>query len=89
LRSDEPPKPKARASTKKTDGARGGERVAGADRNVGDGGAAGSDREAGGNDGDGWPMDLNNAAFLKGDATAEAALTWGADPDEVASPKTR
>jgi hypothetical protein len=86
---DEPPKPKPRASTKKTDGTGRAERSHGADRDAGDGGAAGSDREAGGNDGDGWPMDLNNAAFLKGDATAEAALTWGADPDGVASPKAR
>ena len=76
---DEPPKPKARVSAKKTDGTR-------SDRGAD---AAGGEHEATGQDGDGWPMDLNNAAFLKGDATAEAALTWGADPDEVASPKAR
>jgi hypothetical protein len=40
-------------------------------------------------DDDEWPVDLNNDAFLQGDASAEAALTWGADPDEVASPKAR
>jgi len=38
---------------------------------------------------DGWPMDLNTAAFLKGDRDAETTLTWGVDPDEVASPKAR
>jgi hypothetical protein len=38
---------------------------------------------------DEWPVDLNSDAFLQGDASPEAALTWGADPAEVASPKAR
>ena len=68
---------KPRKPTQKSDAAGGKDR--GADGDAGDG-----DRT-----GDGWPMDLNTAAFLGGDRDAETKLTWGVDPDEVASPKTR
>lgn len=37
----------------------------------------------------GWPIDLNSDAFLKGDKDATTELTWGADPDEVATAKAR
>ena len=73
---------KPREPAKKSDAA--GE-PGGEDRGRGGAGdAANADRT-----GDGWPMDLNTAAFLKGDRDAETTLTWGVDPDEVASPKTR
>ena len=79
---DGAPDAKPRKPTKKTDAA--GE-PGGEDRGrAGAGDAGHGDRTA-----DGWPMDLNTAAFLKGDRDAEAKLTWGVDPDEVASPKTR
>jgi hypothetical protein len=74
---DGAPGGRPRKPTQKSDAAGGKDR--GADGDAGDG-----DRT-----GDGWPMDLNTAAFLTGDRDAETKLTWGVDPDEVASPKTR
>lgn len=38
-------------------------------------------------DGDGWPLDLNTDTFRKGIEKADAAPTWGYDPEGVASPK--
>jgi hypothetical protein len=38
---------------------------------------------------DEWPLDLNTDTFLKGAAADAAALTWGADPEGVVSPKSR
>lgn len=74
---DGAPGGKPQKPTQKSDATGGKDR--GADGDAGDG-----DRTR-----DGWPMDLNTAAFLKGDRDAETKLTWGVDPDEVASPKTR
>lgn len=75
---------KPRKPTKKVDdGGAGG----GGDRD-GNPDAAGNGTDAG-EGGDGWPLDLNTDAFRKGDPSRDAALTWGADPDEVASQKTR
>ena len=75
---DEPAKPKPGGSTKKAEG----------DHSKRGAGAAG-DEPAAGEDGDGWPLDLNNSAFLKGDRDTQTTLTWGTDPDGVASPKAR
>jgi hypothetical protein len=82
-----PAKPKPRGPAKKAEGDRG----AGGDRLDAHGSDAGDDRggTGAGEDGDGWPLDLNNDAFLQGDRGAETTLTWGTDPDGVASPKAR
>lgn len=76
---------KPRTSASKADRAspRGGEQDQGGDRARGDA----SDETADGEDG--WPVDLNTAAFLKGEAGDEETLTWGADPAEVASANRR
>jgi len=77
---DEEPSRKPRASANKSHAER---RQGDADEPESDGDpAAGADR-------DGWPLDLSTDAFLKGGAPAETALTWGADPDGVAEPKSR
>jgi len=71
---EEPAKPKTRTPAKKSDGNP-------VTRDAGDG-----YREPAG---EGWPLDLNTDAFLQGKAGDETELTWGADPDEVASAKPR
>jgi len=36
-----------------------------------------------------WPLDLNTGTFLEGTAADATALTWGADPEGLVSPKSR
>jgi len=70
---------------KKTDATRAGGTDAAGGEAAGEDGAAGDgERPA-----DGWPLDLNTAAFLTGDRDADTILTWGTDPDEIASPTPR
>jgi len=75
-------KPKTRTPAKKSDGNQNGRPGS---RDARDAGAAGDGEPAG----EGWPLDLNTDAFLQGKAGDDAELTWGADPDEVASAKSR
>ena len=75
-------KPKTRTPAKKSDGNQNGRPGS---RDARDAGAAGDGEPAG----EGWPLDLNTDAFLQGKAGDETELTWGADPDEVASAKSR
>ena len=90
LQADLPPAPdgKPRKPAKKADRGAG----EGGDGDRGDGdrrGAAAGDSTDTDEASDGWPLDLNTEAFLKGEAGPEATLTWGADPAGVGSPKTR
>jgi len=88
LQADLEPAPdgKPRKPAKKAD--RGTGEAGDADRAGGSAGAAGEGADA--DEGsDGWPLDLNTEAFLKGEAGPEARLTWGADPAGVGSPKNR
>jgi len=77
---EEPPKSKTRAPAKKSDGKPAGR---GGERDAGDGDASGDAA------GDGWPLDLATEAFLKDEPGEETELTWGADPDELVSAKSR
>jgi hypothetical protein len=79
---EEPPPGKPRKPAKKAD-------RQGKDEDAGGGDAGGEGDGTNGEDSDGWPLDLNTEEFRKGDPSRDAELTWGVDPDGVASPKAR